>query len=722
MKWFKRLLLAAALLLAFIVIAMIGVIVLVDPNDYRDEITAAVKRQTGRDMSIEGELGLSVFPWLGLELGRVRLDNPPGFTDETFASVERVNVKVALLPLLRLETRVGNLELDGLQVNLERRADGVTNWDDLVADEPAPAPGATAPAPEANEPPVDKSPAEQTVPQFYVGSLDITNTDISWRDAVAKVHTRVEDLNFNTGEILPLKAIPFTLEFGVRNESPKLLAGARLKGAARMDLAGEQYTLENLEFESEASGTLVPGGNQTLRMQLPRLALDRKAQTAELQQLKMQVAGLNLALDLKAESILEENPRFSGQLTADAVQLRNLLQSLGIEPPVTADPSTLSFFNAQLAFSGDANSLDMQNLKLSFDETNITGALAVRDFAAPAYQINLNVDRLNADRYLPPPEPAPAAPQGEQASEDVEIPLPVDDLRKLKAEGKLGFGDLQLMKLKLSNIQAGLTSAGDGIVRLEPLAVDLYGGNFKGALILDVTGKVPQYRINTELSQVQIEPLLFDYMESRFISGQMNAKFDISTAGDRLSHFKKNLSGLGNLDFRDGALSFDLREKAREAKAKLRRQAYNPPPPKPTTFSAITAGLNFNEGTVSNQDLEVRAGHLFITGGGQYALPSDAIDYVVTLLFSEDPLNQGDALKEFYGVPIKLHLKGPLATIDYLDVVRSGLSGAVSGKAKQQVEEKKQELKQEFKEKLEEKLPKEKRDELKQKLLKKLVD
>lgn len=716
MKWFKRLLIAAVLLLAFLMIALAGVIVLVDPNDYRDEITDAVKRHTGRDMTIEGELGLSVFPWLGLELGRLRLNNPPGFSDEVFASVERANIKVALLPLFRLETRVGNLELDGLRVNLERRADGVTNWDDLAGSSEEPASESGAGSGDASGGPAD----DGAIPEFYVGSLDITNTDISWRDAVSKVHSRIEDLNFSTGEILPLKAIPFTLEFGVRNESPKLLAGARLTGQARLDLADERYTLENLDFRSEASGTLVPGGNQTLVLQLPLLAMNLKAQTAELQQLKMQVAGLNLALDLKAESIQEENPRYSGQLMADVLQLRNMMRALGMEPPVTADPNALSFFNAQLAFQGDANSFATQNLKLSFDDTTVTGALAVRDFDAPAYQVNLNVDRLNADRYLPPPEPAAAPAKGEQPAEDVEIPLPVEDLRALKAEGNLAFGELQLMKLKLANLKAGLKSAGDGMVRLEPLAVDLYGGGFQGAVVIDVTGEAPKYGISTQLSRVLIEPLLFDYMESRFISGQMNAKFDISTAGDRLSQFKKNLNGTGNLNFRDGALSFDLREKAREAKARLRRQTYNPPPPKPTTFSAITAGLDIKDGTVGNQDLEVRAGHLFITGGGQYALPSDLIDYTVTLLFSEDPLNQDDAMKEFHDVPIRLHLKGPLDKIDYLDVVKSGLSGAVSGKAKQEVEEKKQELKQELKQKIEEKIPKEKRDELKQKLLKKL--
>jgi AsmA protein len=712
MKWFKRLLLAVLLVVVFLVLAMIGVVTLVDPNDYRDEITTVVMQQTGRELVIEGDIHLSVFPWLGLELGAAHLANPPGFTDKVFAGVERANIKVALLPLLHMETRIGKLELKGLKVNLERRADGQTNWADLMAATGSSTPPQAA-TPPAGAPPVaqDKPAADKPlVPQYYIGGLDISDTDISWRDAVNKMYTRIEDLKFTTGEILPLKSIPFKLDFGIRNDSPKILAGATLKGAVRVDLASAEYALENLNLKFEASGMMVPAGSQTLLLQLPLLTVKPEAQTAEVQQLKMQLGNLNLGLDLHAASIMGDNPQFNGRLTADIVQLRSFLQSIGIDAPVTTDPTALAFLNAQLAFKGDSTFFETQNLKVTFDETNITGSLAVNNLKAPSYRMDLNFDKLNADRYLPPSEVphVPVADETAGTKGDMEIPLPVEDLRKLKAEGNLKFGKLQLMKLKLANLQASLKSAGDGIVRLDPLSVDLYSGNFQGAVIVDVTGETPQYKVTTDVSKVQIEPLLFDFMGSRFISGQMNAKFDISTQGRRLSQFKKNLSGTGDLKFRDGALSMDLREKAREAKAKLKREAYKAPPLKPTNFSAITAGLNINEGTVSNNDLEVRAGHILIKGAGEYALPKEAIDYTLTVLFSEDPNDQDGALKDYYDVPIDLHLKGKLAKLDYLDVVMSGLTSAAKGRAKKEIEEKtdaaKDKARDDFRDKLKKKL------------------
>lgn len=726
MKWFKRLMLAAVLLVIFIVIAMVGIVLLVDPNDYRDEIQTAVKQHTGRDLVMEGEIGLSVFPWLGLELNRVRLNNPSGFTDEIFAAVERVNIKVALMPLFRMETRVGNLELDGLTVNLEKRNDGVTNWDDLVAAAEAQSSPGQAPAPTPEQEPADKTKPPSTIPEFYVGSLDITNTDISWRDASTKTFSRIEGLSFTTGEILPFKAIPFKLEFSVRNESPKLLAGARLEGAVRLDLVAEQYELENLKLDLQAAGTVVPGGDQTVQLLVPRLAVLTKQQKLLLEQLQLQVAGLNTTLDVQVLTY-EENPQVTGQLSAQIPQLRKLMQDLGIEPPVTADPNVLNAVQAQLAFKADSDSFEMQNLNATLDDTHITGTLAMNGFESPAYRMDLNIDKINADRYLPPPEPEPVTKKGEEPpAADTEIPVPVEDLRALKAEGNLKFGELQVMKLKLANLEAGLKSEGKGIVQLEPLSVDLYDGNFQGAITLDVTGEVPSYKISTALSKVQIEPLLFDYMQSRFISGQMNAKFDISTAGNRISHFKRNLNGKGDLNFRDGALSFNVREKIRESKAKLLRQAYDAPPKQPTTFSAIHAGLDFNEGMVSNKDLEVRAGHLYITGEGEYSLASDAIDYVVTLLFTEDPMSQDESLKDVYDLPIKMQLKGKLAELNYAGIATSGVTGAIKAKAKRAFEGKTDAAKEEVKKQLDpvrketEKKRKEKEDELKDKLKEKL--
>ncbi|MDB6085412.1 MAG: AsmA family protein, partial [Gammaproteobacteria bacterium] len=56
-------------LIALMVIALLAVWLLVNPNDYKPRIAAAVKDATGRELVLQGDIKLSVFPWIALELG-----------------------------------------------------------------------------------------------------------------------------------------------------------------------------------------------------------------------------------------------------------------------------------------------------------------------------------------------------------------------------------------------------------------------------------------------------------------------------------------------------------------------------------------------------------------------------------------------------------------------------------------------------------------------------
>ena len=85
---------------ALLVIAAIAVALLFDPNDFRDNIAAEVQQKTGRELVIEGDLDLSLFPWLAINVGRTTLGNAPGFTDEPFASFDKAELSVKLIPML----------------------------------------------------------------------------------------------------------------------------------------------------------------------------------------------------------------------------------------------------------------------------------------------------------------------------------------------------------------------------------------------------------------------------------------------------------------------------------------------------------------------------------------------------------------------------------------------------------------------------------------------
>mgnify|MGYP000382114762 CR=1 FL=1 len=114
-----------ATVVAVAVFAAIIFMLVFDANDYKDDISEGVRKATGRELVIEGDLQLSLFPWLAIELGSTQLGNAPGFDDTPFASFESARLSVRVMPLLlRREVVIGTAALDSLRVNLQVRKDG----------------------------------------------------------------------------------------------------------------------------------------------------------------------------------------------------------------------------------------------------------------------------------------------------------------------------------------------------------------------------------------------------------------------------------------------------------------------------------------------------------------------------------------------------------------------------------------------------------------------
>jgi AsmA protein len=119
-------------LTAAILVILCGVLLVVwltvNPNNYKGKIAALVKESTGRELNLTGDIKLSVFPWVALELGPATLGNPAGFSAEPFLSFSHASVRVKLLPLLHQRLEVARVAIDGLDLRLAKNAQGKGNW------------------------------------------------------------------------------------------------------------------------------------------------------------------------------------------------------------------------------------------------------------------------------------------------------------------------------------------------------------------------------------------------------------------------------------------------------------------------------------------------------------------------------------------------------------------------------------------------------------------
>ena len=114
-----------AALISLFAIAAIAVYLFFDPNDFREDIAWAVKASTGRELIIDGDISLDLFPSIAIDIGSTSLGNAPGFGDEPMARFDQARLRVKLMPLLlRQEIEVGTAEIESLALNLQTNARG----------------------------------------------------------------------------------------------------------------------------------------------------------------------------------------------------------------------------------------------------------------------------------------------------------------------------------------------------------------------------------------------------------------------------------------------------------------------------------------------------------------------------------------------------------------------------------------------------------------------
>lgn len=128
--------LVGAVVLVLVLVAVLLPLIY-DKEDLKKAIAGQVYKQTGRELSINGALDFSVFPWVAVEVSDLSLSNAEGFGDQPFAKIGNARVGVALMPLLRKQISVDEITLEGLDLVLVVDEKGQNNWDDLASgDEP----------------------------------------------------------------------------------------------------------------------------------------------------------------------------------------------------------------------------------------------------------------------------------------------------------------------------------------------------------------------------------------------------------------------------------------------------------------------------------------------------------------------------------------------------------------------------------------------------------
>ncbi|VVP15092.1 AsmA family protein [Pseudomonas fluorescens] len=675
-------------LLLIIVAAGFALTHLFDPNDYKDEIRQIARDKAHIELTLNGDIGWSLFPWLGLELHEASvatLAKPA----EPFADLQMLGLSVRVLPLLRREVQMSDVRVEGLNLRLNRDKNGHGNWEDIgkVPVAPGATPPATAPGQPASDAPVAVEKPAQPI-RLDIDSLTVNNARVEYNDELSGKQFSAESIQLSTGPVHDSTNIPIKATAFLGTNQPVLRVRTELNGELRFERALQRYKFEDMKLSGEVAGDPLQGKTMTFSAQ-GQLLLDKAANVAEWTGIKISANQLRALGELKAND-LDKTPQITGGISIAQFDLAKFVDSIGQKLPVMAEGS-LSKVELVSRIAATPSSIAFDNINLKLDDSSFSGRIAVEDFAKQSLRAILKADTFNVDRYLPPKsEKANSATQTRQAEVasteanaiagagstplpdkpsktawSTERLLPVERLAKLDVDADLTFGQLTLDKLPMQNAALKATGQG-GLLTLGNLSGELYNGGFEAKGTLDVRPSAPVLNLQTKINRVPAEKILESQGKKPPVTGLVTLTSNLTGSGNSQQALIDSLNGNASFVINNGVLlNANLEQQLCKGIATLNRKSLSGEPRgKDTPFQELKGNLTFRNGIASNPDLKVRIPGMTVNGDGDIDLRVLGMDYRVGIIVEGDTSAMPDPAcqvgDKFVGIEWPLRCRGPL--------------------------------------------------------------
>ena len=615
--------------LAVVIIAALLIIpMFFDLQEYKPVIESKVAEATGRPFSVGDDLKLSLFPWAGVSFSNLKLGNTAGFSEKEFVNIKSFEVRVKLLPLISKEIEVKRFVMDEPRIVLVKNKKGRGNWEQ---------PGQQKKS--AAEKPVPESPSDiggLPISALTVGNFSIKNGSALWIDHTTNTRKEIQSIKLNLKDV-------------------------SLERPVKVDFSAE---LDKKPLS--LSGTVGPVGSGLEKGVVP-LDLSLKA----LKQLVLKLKG-NL-----------ENPATTPgvdlDITVDKFSPRELVAALGQEFPVeTTDPKALSSVTLKAHINADANRVSISKGVMNLDQSQLDFSAAADQFSRPNLKFDLNLDKINLDRYMPPKSDQPAAEKAESPAAGKKQKTDYEPLRRVIMDGLIRIGQLTVSKANIQDVYLKI-KAKNGIFNLDPMKMNMYKGNANGKATYNVATDIPRSSLNLKVNNVQAEPLLKDMLEKDILQGSTNADINLSMSGDEPERIKRTLNGKGFLKFTDGAIvGIDLAAMVRNVGSAFGIGESGGQRPK-TDFTELDIPFSIKNGAFNTPQSNLKSPFIRVIAAGTADLVKETLDFRVEPKAVATMKGQGDA-DQRGGIMVPVIVSGTFSSPAF----RPDLSAA----AKQKIEEK----------------------------------
>lgn len=565
---------------------------LVSRLDVRTEVERAVEGATGRQARIEGNVGVSYWPVLGLRAETVTLANVEGGRAPAFIAADGVNVGVQIRPLFDRQVRVERLVLQRPRIALEVDAQGQPNW--VLA-----RPSGTGPAaPSTSEPAIDFS-------RTTLRGVTVSDGEVSFFDARRGSGWVIGDVDIRTA----LEDFDHPMQ---------------VRGSVR-------YADQQIRLEMEIGR---PGA--MLRGELTPLTIDVESEllTAEFQGQTLASSG-EIAGNLRANGpSLQRLAAWMGSPVQGLVGL----EQFAVSGRVQVSGGASSFTNAGFALDRISGRGDF-TLSEHTGKPYLSGRLELFDFDLNPYLTGQAPPRAPAAEVAAAaeaPAPAQAQPSAEIAASEAaprlldvqaapsEAPISFAGLRAVNADVELITAAVLVQRMRIDNSRANLV-LNDGFLAATVHNMGLYGGSGSGRFEIDAREADTRIVQDLAFSGLDARRFLTAAINYPNIEGRAELALNVRTRGRTQSELIGALDGSTHLEVVTGTLhGVDLGGVSTTIRNALRGELIAPEAA--TRFQGLSATFLISSGVLASDDISFNTPELRIPGIGLIDLPRRRLD------------------------------------------------------------------------------------------------
>lgn len=336
-----------------------------------------------------------------------------------------------------------------------------------------------------------------------------------------------------------------------------------------------------------------------------------------------------LTLDVKAQGSTKNmsalNFDGTGKISNATLKMPSLTKPLQIK-------------NSDIRFS--QNSASLQNIAITLGQTNAGGTVTLKNFEAPQVQFALNADKVNVAELQQIFAATPAQP-GKRAGfwrlvpeANAQTKAEPSLLTKMTGGGTVAIGVIQYDDLLLNNAHSTVT-LDHGLIKMNPVTADVYGGKENGNITIDMRPAQPVYAVNLKTDKVDANKLISSVSDvKQTIYGMLASNVNASFSSSSSSNIARSLNGNMAIDLTNGKLmNLDLLHELASV-GKFLGNGFGPPK-NFTDLVQLTGNFDVKNGLAQTNNLKAVIDGGTLAAAGLVNLADQSLNLHVTAVLNK---------------------------------------------------------------------------------------